>query len=1228
MGRFALGVAVGDISAVESQRTCCRAAVCALLWVAPLAPGSCSRLSAATVTVDGAATNQVIDGFGVNINHRSWNNNDLKPVLDALVDQTGMTLFRVIYDKADWESTNDNSDPNVMKWSYYNQIYSSTDFQRMWDLTAYLNQKGISNGLFFNFQGNGPTWLGGGSLGPGMEAEWAEMVASLLVYARLTNHLQFSLVGPDNEMDQVVQGVDMTATQYTNALHKLSQLLDTNGLGDMRFIGPDFSTGGTTFMPQMMADPVVMSKLAHFGLHSYNSGGTDSSGVASYLQGSAYPNRDFWMDETGVWCQPCDSGVSGTNSWDYSIATIQNLCAHLANGAAAFLVWEGYDSQYNYYNPGQWSFWGLFAVDDTNAVAKTYTPRKLFYTLSQLTKWVPPGSQYIRVSGSTSPFSPLLAFKHSGLGQVTIVGINTSGSPATLSGTNASLPALVSFALYYTSATTNLAYGGTVAVTNGMFNATIPADCVFTLSGFAGVNIVLTNPPGGAQFNAPAAIPLAASAATSTGSIQKVEFYSGSSKLGESDAPPYQFAWTNVPMGDYSLSAVGTDTTGNTRTSAVVVVAVAGDLASISLAPASAVVPAGNSLQFTSVGADLLGHFLNPQPAFLWSVSLGGTIDGTGLFTAGNSVGGPVQVVASSGGITATALVSVAAVPGGIFGNTNYGSAADSMWNNGSYINAGRFLAASSLGVSTVCAKVAGIAGRYQCAIYADSGGAPSGFLKGTVQLTNSAAGWNVFPLTSSLTLTNGRYYWLAVWSDDTSAQIYYSDTSGTAGRARNTYGASWPGSIANLSSRSFSYCIFAQEAGKTNPPLIWSDPPDVVYGTPLDTAQLDASSSVPGTFTYAPPAATVLSAGSGQNLFVNFLPQDTNTYFGLISNVHLNVLPQAMTIAANNTNKVYGAPVPALTASYSGFVNGDTPASLDAPAVVTTTATAGSDVGDYPLTPAGAVDGNYVFQYQAGTLSVTPSSLAIAANSTNKVYGAPVPALTASYSGFVNGDTPASLEAPAVVATTATAGSDVGDYPLTPAGAADENYAFQYQAGTLSVTPAATSGALVSSANPAAQGAPVTFTYTLGAVPPGAGTPTGEVRFVLNATNRLPLAALSNGAAQVSTVLAAGSQTVEAEYEGSLNFLGTTNQLAPLQLIVGPPSLLITNLGDGTCLIRTKGLPWNTCRIEYTRTLADPRWQTFASGATDGTGVFECLILPSQGVSAAFFRSILVLYP
>jgi O-glycosyl hydrolase len=104
-------------------------------------------LGAATVTFNGGVTYQTIEGFGANINHRSWNNDELKPVIDGLVDQAGMTLFRVIYDKTDWEGTNENTSPYVMNWNYYNQVYSSPEFQRI------STRRGSATGLCLTFKG-------------------------------------------------------------------------------------------------------------------------------------------------------------------------------------------------------------------------------------------------------------------------------------------------------------------------------------------------------------------------------------------------------------------------------------------------------------------------------------------------------------------------------------------------------------------------------------------------------------------------------------------------------------------------------------------------------------------------------------------------------------------------------------------------------------------------------------------------------------------------------------------------------------------------------------------------------------------------------------------------------------------------------------------------------------------------------------------------------------------
>jgi hypothetical protein len=86
-------------------------------------------------------------------------------------------------------------------------------------------------------------------------------------------------------------------------------------------------------------------------------------------------------------------------------------------------------------------------------------------------------------------------------------------------------------------------------------------------------------------------------------------------------------------------------------------------LTTITVSPASASVQTGGTRQFTAAGLDQFGNPMSPQPAFTWSVSGGGTINSSGLFTAGSTAGGPFTVTAASGGVSGTASVTVTATP-------------------------------------------------------------------------------------------------------------------------------------------------------------------------------------------------------------------------------------------------------------------------------------------------------------------------------------------------------------------------------------------------------------------------------------------------------------------------------------------------------------------------------------------------------------------------------------
>jgi len=353
--------------------------------------------------------------------------------------------------------------------------------------------------------------------------------------------------------------------------------------------------------------------------------------------------------------------------------------------------------------------------------------------------------------------------------------------------------------------------------------------------------------------------------------------------------------------------------------------------------------------------------------------------------------------------------------------------------------------------------------------------------------------------------------------------------------------------------------------SGAARPLVQWTPPASLTYGVALSAAQLNATSSVPGSFSYTPSQGTILNAGNGQLLSVTFTPSNLLSHTIVTTNVVINVLRAPLTIAAGNTNKVYGSPNPVLTANYSGFVNGDTTGRLTTLASVTTTATNGSPVGNYPITASGASASNYTIGYVSGTLTVTPAVLTVSAISTNKVYGSSNPVLTANYSGFVNGDTTARLTTLASVNTTSTTGSPVGTYPITASGASASNYTIGYVSGTLTVTKASTAGLVATSKNPTQPGEGVTFSFALSAVAPGAGVPSGVVQFKIDGVNSGVPVALVNGTAQrVISNLTAGSHTVVAEYAGDGNFFGVTNALSPVQSVNSIPVATLDSLERG----------------------------------------------------------------
>jgi len=99
------------------------------------------------------------------------------------------------------------------------------------------------------------------------------------------------------------------------------------------------------------------------------------------------------------------------------------------------------------------------------------------------------------------------------------------------------------------------------------------------------------------------------STADEDGSVVKVEYFQGLTKIGQSTSSPFSFTWTGVPEGVYSLTAKATDDDGNTTTSTAVGLTVYGlpnvaPTVAITSPAESAIFTAGENITLTVQVAD------------------------------------------------------------------------------------------------------------------------------------------------------------------------------------------------------------------------------------------------------------------------------------------------------------------------------------------------------------------------------------------------------------------------------------------------------------------------------------------------------------------------------------------------------------------------------------------------------------------------------------------------
>jgi len=445
-----------------------------------------NTVSAQNSTVDGTKKYQTIHGLGVNINPQSWNVNPgaVKEVIDSLVNGMGCTSFRLMFDDSDWEVVNDNDDPNIYNWTYYDSVYSSPRFTCVWNTIEYLNSIGITD-ITLSPDGAATTWMGGTKLNQGAEAEYAEMMASMVYYGQKCRSpaIQFSMLSPVNEGTcGGGEAPDMSPNQLGTIFSDIATHLINDGIANVTLIGPDDYIGCRSSFHVMITNSITMSKLKHFGGHQYGNYTDVSRGLIDSIMNSAYPDREVIMTETNAICKDCDNGAYNSDYGfnNYAGPAYKYVLQHLNVGVTGIQIWEGYDSRYHHPNRYlTWSMWGIYAVNDT-LHPDVYSKRPHYYAFKQLYNFVKPGFRRIDFSTTLSGVT-LSAFINPANGKIVLTGKNDSDSEQSIDGLLKNISKISSLEFYYTDATHNFFRGPNVNVKNQKFSKLIPPLSVFTL---------------------------------------------------------------------------------------------------------------------------------------------------------------------------------------------------------------------------------------------------------------------------------------------------------------------------------------------------------------------------------------------------------------------------------------------------------------------------------------------------------------------------------------------------------------------------------------------------------------------------------------------------------------------------------------------------------------------------------------------------------------------------
>ncbi|WP_299551674.1 Ig-like domain-containing protein [Seonamhaeicola sp.] len=428
--------------------------------------------------------------------------------------------------------------------------------------------------------------------------------------------------------------------------------------------------------------------------------------------------------------------------------------------------------------------------------------------------------------------------------------------------------------------------------------------------------VSITNPSDGATFTAGGNIAITADAVDADGTITRVEFFQGSTKLGEATSSPYSYSWTNVTQGSYALTAVATDNNSVTTTSAIVNITVnaANQTPTVSITSPSdgATFTAGDNVAIAATASDADGTITKVE-FFQGSTKLGEATSSPYSYTWANVTQGNYALTAvatdNNSAATTSAIVNITV-------NASGGNSCSGLTYN-DYLGAGH-----ATGVSVTASTTDDSA----TAIKTVNGNGLSGGSNGTHNNIWNTGWGSTSPNNQWIQYDFGASYPLGqmhVWNANetpsrglNNVTIKYSDTSSNPSNMTTLGTFSWPQASGANSYAGFAGPNFAGVSARYVRIEVNSNFGDE-FGVALAEVRFDLNcSSSPTTYsltTNATSGGSVSAGGTynaGQVANVTATPDNNFQFTGWSGDASGTINPLPLTIDANKTVTANFAPI------------------------------------------------------------------------------------------------------------------------------------------------------------------------------------------------------------------------------------------------------------------------------------------------------------------------------